>query len=125
MKDLLYKSGFAVITLLFLLIAWATSDDDVMPVNSLPFSALHSGQNIILTNESKEAFDSLTLILNGVYTIENFKLEAEEVATLALSGFKDRKGTAIDPEEAPFMLEVYYNGDSTEYSGGYSHFTFE
>ena len=125
MKDLLRKTAFGGITLLFLLIAWATSDDEVAPVNSLPFSAQSSGQTIILTNESSTAFDSLTLILNGVYTRDNFEVGSEEVATLPLSDFKDRKGTPIDPAEAPYMLEVYYNGDSTKYSGGYSQFTFD
>lgn len=125
-KLLIHRTGCLLATAFFLLIAWATSvEDDEQRVNTLPLGAKLQDQEIMLYNVGLEALDSLTLVLNGVYSIEQIKVPANSSILVPLQHFTDRHGASFPEVEQPHRLEVYYNGNGEPYRGGYFKHTFE
>ncbi len=122
---MLNKTSWVAVTVLFLLIAWATSPNEPVQLNNLPFAAYVNERNIVLVNESTARFDSLSLVLNGVFTRDTLTLEGSSEVVIPFSAFKDRNGTPFPAEEAPYLLEVFHNGNADNYTGGYMQTRFE
>jgi hypothetical protein len=119
------KAAYLLVTSFFLLIAWATSIEEPWELRSLPLSAQAEEGHIWLKNEALAPLSELTLVLNGIYTLDGFELAAGAEERIPFTDFKDRNGVAILPGERPQVLEVYQNGSGQLGTGGYSKFMFD
>ncbi|EMR01402.1 hypothetical protein [Cesiribacter andamanensis] len=119
------KGAYLLLTLFFLLIAWATSIEEPQEIRSLPLSAQVQEEHIWLLNEAPDPLDGLGLVLNGVYGIADYRLAPGAEARIPLADFKDRNGMALPPAERPHVLEVYQNSGGPFGTGGYSRFQFD
>lgn len=124
-RKILHKTSWYIITAFFLMIAWATSDDDVVEVPPLPISAYADGKDLLIINEGPDDYDSLSMILNGIYSLNPFALDAQETARVPSSSFNTRDGIAFPESEAPDFLEIYFNGKINGPQGGYVQVKFE
>ena len=124
-KKLLYKAAWLGATILFLLIAWATSEDEPIELRTVAVTARAEGQAILLKSETTEALSDLNLVLNGIFTKEGVSLAPGAEISIPFSDFKDRNQNAYPPTEEPYSLEVFQNGDGTTGSGGYTKIQFD
>lgn len=120
----IHKAAWHLATAFFLLIAWATSREDYSR-NNLPLLVRQINQGIFVSNESNVMLDSLTLVLNGVYSLEKVDIMPNMTIRFPLDAFLDLNGTTFPQTEQPHKLEVYYNGTDEQYSGGYYEHKFE
>ena len=123
MRKFVNKAGWLLVTAFFLLIAWATSDD--APHNAqLPFTATASELNITVYNKSDLTFDSLNLILNGIYSVEQIMVDSMGQSEVLYSEFKDKNGEVKPADEKPEILEIYSydNYDSAKYIGFFDNY---
>ncbi len=125
LKKLTYKVAWLLATLFFLLIAWATSDDEPLEINNLPVIASAEEQYIWVKNESADSLQQLTLVLNSIFTYEGVTLAPAAEMRLQISDFTDRNQQPFPQAEKPYRLEIFSNGAGELYDGGYTIIHFD
>lgn len=108
MRQFINKAGWLLVTAFFLLIAWATSIEENSSFADLPIVAEAGNTSIILSNISEGPLDSLNLVLNGIYAVQDIDLEPMGQVQLDYSIFQDKNGDNLPADEIPELLEIYY-----------------
>jgi hypothetical protein len=99
--------AWGLCTAFFLLIAWATSFDDNEEAE-LPFLAEAYENHVTLINKSGVKYDSLNLILNGIYSIETISVDSLGEVEVNYSEFQDKTGETKPAGETADVLEIYH-----------------